>query len=95
MLIKQVASNVFGLTWAVLDCNEHTTLDDFGSGILVKEDAEDYFGKSGGRLQSEVEWFHNLRCQGLTLQTVFVHVKFTQNARTQDIKVAEAVQSAG
>ena len=39
-----MASNVFGLTWAVLDCNEQTTLDDFGCGILVKDEADDdYF----------------------------------------------------
>jgi len=39
-----VASNVFGLTWAVLDCDEQTTLDDFGCGILVKDETDDdYF----------------------------------------------------
>ncbi|KAF3046280.1 hypothetical protein E8E11_003533 [Didymella keratinophila] len=42
--LKLVASNVFGLTWAVLDCNEQTTLDDFGCGILVKDETDDdYF----------------------------------------------------
>ncbi|KAF1846868.1 uncharacterized protein K460DRAFT_280504 [Cucurbitaria berberidis CBS 394.84] len=51
--LKLVASNVFGLTCAVLDCDENTTLDDFGSGILVKDDGEDYFGKNNGRLQGE------------------------------------------
>jgi hypothetical protein len=43
---------VFGLTCAVLDCSEHTTLDDFGTGILVGEDGNDYFNnkpvKTGG-----------------------------------------------
>lgn len=39
-----MASNVFGLTWAVLNCKEQTTVDDFGCGILVKDEAEDdYF----------------------------------------------------
>lgn len=39
-----MATNVFGLTWAVLDCNEQTTLDDFGCGILVKDETDrDYF----------------------------------------------------
>ncbi|KAF3031994.1 hypothetical protein E8E12_000612 [Didymella heteroderae] len=42
--LKLVATNVFGLTWAVLECKEQTTLDDFGCGILVKDDADDdYF----------------------------------------------------
>jgi hypothetical protein len=42
--ICQVASNVFGLTWAVLECNEQTTLDDFGYGILVNNETDDdYF----------------------------------------------------
>jgi hypothetical protein len=49
---KQVAGDVFGLTCAVLDCSEHTTLDDFGTGILVGEDGNDYFNnkpvKTGG-----------------------------------------------
>ena len=52
--LGQVASKVLGLTWAVLDCNEHTTLDDFGSGILVKEDGEDYFGSGTVRPKGEV-----------------------------------------
>ncbi|KAJ4331407.1 hypothetical protein N0V87_009197 [Didymella glomerata] len=42
--LKLVATNVFGLTWAVLECNEQTTLDDFGCGILVKDETDDdYF----------------------------------------------------
>ena len=28
----------------MLDCSDKTTLDDFGSGILVKEESDDYFG---------------------------------------------------
>ncbi|KAH6642260.1 hypothetical protein C7974DRAFT_98312 [Boeremia exigua] len=42
--LKLIASNVFGLTWAVLECSEHTTLDDFGCGILVKDEREEHFG---------------------------------------------------
>lgn len=34
---------MLGLTWAVLGCNESTTLDDFGTGILVEDGVEDYF----------------------------------------------------
>jgi hypothetical protein len=37
---------VFGLTWAVLECSKDTTLDDFGLGILVDEDADDYFSSN-------------------------------------------------
>jgi len=33
----QVASNVFGLTHAVVDCSEHTSLDDFAHAILSVE----------------------------------------------------------
>ncbi|CAE7023050.1 hypothetical protein PTNB73_02275 [Pyrenophora teres f. teres] len=36
--LKLVAGSVFGLTWAVLECDENTTLDDFGNGILVRAD---------------------------------------------------------
>ncbi|KAH7371284.1 hypothetical protein BKA66DRAFT_424316 [Pyrenochaeta sp. MPI-SDFR-AT-0127] len=56
--LKLVASDVFGLTWAVLECDEQTTLDDFGSGILVTEDVDDYFSnrndKTTGRQLSSI-----------------------------------------
>jgi hypothetical protein len=45
---------VFGLTWAVLDCDENTTLDDFGSGILVREEGDDYFESKRERKRGEV-----------------------------------------
>ncbi|KAF1357429.1 hypothetical protein EJ07DRAFT_129072 [Lizonia empirigonia] len=41
--LKLIATNVFGLTCAVLECTEQTTLDDFGCGILVQNDTDDYF----------------------------------------------------
>jgi MoxR-like ATPase len=41
--LQIVASQVFGLTSAVLSCAEETTLDEFGNGILAKEDGQDYF----------------------------------------------------
>ncbi|KAF2681742.1 hypothetical protein K458DRAFT_78568 [Lentithecium fluviatile CBS 122367] len=41
--IRLIALKVFGLTWAGLECGENTTLDDFGTGILVNDDADDYF----------------------------------------------------
>ncbi|KAF2848062.1 hypothetical protein T440DRAFT_175715 [Plenodomus tracheiphilus IPT5] len=41
--LKLVAANIFGLTWATLSCDQHTTLDTFGSGILVKHGADPYF----------------------------------------------------
>lgn len=33
--VWQVASNVFGLSHAMLHCSESTTLDDFSNGVLV------------------------------------------------------------
>ncbi|PVI04283.1 hypothetical protein DM02DRAFT_586518 [Periconia macrospinosa] len=39
--IRLIAANTFGLTSAVLDCSEATTLDDFGTGILVQDGNED------------------------------------------------------
>ncbi|KAI4933044.1 hypothetical protein J4E85_003447 [Alternaria conjuncta] len=52
--LKPVATNTFGLTWAVLECTEHTTLDDFGSGILVRGEENDYFGNKAGRGRGEL-----------------------------------------
>ncbi|KAF1834663.1 hypothetical protein BDW02DRAFT_323358 [Decorospora gaudefroyi] len=43
--LKLVASNVFGLTCAVLECDENVTLDDFGVGILIKEEDNEYSPK--------------------------------------------------
>jgi hypothetical protein len=51
-------SNVYGLTWAVLDCDENTTLDDFGSGILVKDEGYDYFESKSERKRGEVWIIH-------------------------------------
>lgn len=52
--MNQVAKNVFGLTSAVLECSESTTLDDFGSGILVDEGAGDYFSFIGEKVRGDV-----------------------------------------
>ncbi|KAF2196957.1 hypothetical protein GQ43DRAFT_425567 [Delitschia confertaspora ATCC 74209] len=41
--LDTVVSDVFGLTCSVLHCSEKTTLDEFGTGILVPEGKEDYF----------------------------------------------------
>jgi hypothetical protein len=51
---KQVAGDVFGLTCAVLECSELTTLDDFGNGILVGEDASDYFNNKPPKGKGDV-----------------------------------------
>jgi hypothetical protein len=56
LMTPQVASNVFGLTYAVLRCNEHTTLDDFGSGILVKNEKEDFFGSTNAANVNVSPW---------------------------------------
>lgn len=47
--LQLIASNVFGLTCAVLDCSEQTSLDDFGQGILVQEEGDDYFKNGSAR----------------------------------------------
>lgn len=51
--LKIIASNVFGLTWTVLDCDEHTTLDDFGSGILIREESDDFKDSKNEKKQGE------------------------------------------
>jgi hypothetical protein len=38
----------------VLECSENTTLDDFGNGILVNDDQDDFFANRNGRLKDEV-----------------------------------------
>ena len=45
---------MFGLTWAVLDCTEHTSLDDFGTSILVQEEGDDYFNNGIAKAKGEV-----------------------------------------
>lgn len=49
------------MTSAVLDCTEHTTLDDFGSGILVAEDGDDYFSSELPRVKSDVHLFTHVQ----------------------------------
>lgn len=38
----------------MLECSESTTLDDFGTGILVNEGSDDYFGLVNGNTKDEV-----------------------------------------
>lgn len=45
---------MLGLSSAVLTCTEHTTLDDFGSGILVGEDEDDYFSSKIAKASDDV-----------------------------------------
>ncbi|KAF2264854.1 hypothetical protein CC78DRAFT_532963 [Lojkania enalia] len=51
--LRVIASGVFGLAFSVLDCSEQTTLDDFGSGILVDEDGADYFSSKHAKFREE------------------------------------------
>ncbi|OAL05195.1 hypothetical protein IQ06DRAFT_212865 [Phaeosphaeriaceae sp. SRC1lsM3a] len=46
--LQLIARDVFGLSCTVLACSEHTTLDDFGSGILTNDDNDDYFSSELG-----------------------------------------------
>ncbi|KAF2272685.1 uncharacterized protein EI97DRAFT_436765 [Westerdykella ornata] len=44
--LELIASSTFGLTCIFLDCNPSTTLDDFGNGILIDHDGDDYYSIS-------------------------------------------------
>jgi hypothetical protein len=88
-----MAANVFGLTWAELHCDEHTTLDDFGMGILVKEEGDDYFAKESTQVKSKGEV---LRPQAigrppLTRITVSIHLRVTGAGRQKDIQVSTSI----
>jgi hypothetical protein len=52
---------VFGLTSAVLNCTDQTTLDDFGSGILVGEDDGDYFSGKYAKAKGDVGYTNQVR----------------------------------
>lgn len=54
----QVASNVFGLTQAVVDCNEHTTLDDFANSIFA-DDAGSKRSESPVRTRQDPYFLHS------------------------------------
>ena len=61
-----MAANVFGLSHAVLQCSESTTLEDFSSGILVagKSPAEERRARLGSEAEKVLEsstMFHILR----------------------------------
>ncbi|KAK3078857.1 hypothetical protein LTS18_006455 [Coniosporium uncinatum] len=43
--IRLISSNTFGLSCAVVDCNERTTIDDLGNAILVHHSEPSYFSK--------------------------------------------------
>ncbi|KAF2873499.1 hypothetical protein BDV95DRAFT_517307 [Massariosphaeria phaeospora] len=51
--LRIVASDVFGLSSTVLDCTANTTVDDFGSGILVKDEGDGYFNSRNGKVRSD------------------------------------------
>ncbi|EAT82451.1 hypothetical protein SNOG_10116 [Parastagonospora nodorum SN15] len=52
--LRLIARDVFGLTCAVLSCSELTTLDDFGNGILVGEDGDDYFTSKMAKINDDL-----------------------------------------
>ncbi|KAF2746099.1 hypothetical protein M011DRAFT_468963 [Sporormia fimetaria CBS 119925] len=53
--LQDVASQTFGLSCAVLDCSSETTLDDFGSGMLVE--SPDQFDSEQGYVRTGSEIF--------------------------------------
>ncbi|USP82110.1 hypothetical protein yc1106_09384 [Curvularia clavata] len=56
-ITRNIASNVFGLASVVLECDEHTTLDDFGNGILVAQGEEDDFDGDSEKGRGENDQF--------------------------------------
>ncbi|KAF2138766.1 uncharacterized protein K452DRAFT_255614 [Aplosporella prunicola CBS 121167] len=46
--LQLVAANCFGLSCAVLDCSDKTSLDDFSNGLLVEDDDPSYFTSTPG-----------------------------------------------
>lgn len=85
---------MFGLTWALLECDAHTTLDDFGVGILVKEERYDYFGKNDSGLNDDVRRLCSTRRVQLTRDIVLHNVGLTTNGQSNDVKITEAFQSS-
>ncbi|EOA87204.1 hypothetical protein ACJQWK_10409 [Exserohilum turcicum] len=51
--LRLIASNAFGLASAVLECDESTTLDDFGKGILIQQEEDEYFDSRSERARGE------------------------------------------
>lgn len=49
---KQICRNVFGLSYAVLDCSEKTTVDDFVNAILVDNERLDSETLSGSQTKN-------------------------------------------
>ncbi|EOD49717.1 hypothetical protein GTA08_BOTSDO04362 [Neofusicoccum parvum] len=44
--LQLIAGSVFGLSSTVLECSDKTTLDGFGTGLLVEDEDVSYFSSS-------------------------------------------------
>lgn len=85
---------MFGLTCAVLNCTEHTTLDDFGSGILVGEDGDNYFTSQVDKSNDGVCFAHLVMRMWLIYTQGVVqngHATFWE----EGFKISETLQSSG
>jgi hypothetical protein len=56
----------------VLRCNEHTTLDDFGSGILVKNEEDDFFGSTNAANVNVSQYYNYTSKPAADVKTVFL-----------------------
>lgn len=72
----QIASNVFGLTCAVLNCSETTTLDDFGTGILAADGEDESFASEYSRKMANVVVAKNLNKAISQVQVQALEVTF-------------------
>jgi hypothetical protein len=74
----------------VLPCTADTTLDDFGNGILIGEDGDDYFSSSFGKTKDDVCAGSRMRGHGL-IRAVFAHLGHSTIGKEEDAQVSEAV----
>ncbi|OCK96086.1 uncharacterized protein K441DRAFT_695107 [Cenococcum geophilum 1.58] len=51
--LQLVCSNVFGLSCAMVDCSETTSSEDFGNGLLVREDSGSYFANQPEKFKDD------------------------------------------
>lgn len=70
---RKTCTNTFGLTYAILDCSEGTSLDDFGQGILVDDDQDEEIPQvyKRGRRNGDVSFIRFLVSFATTRSDIF------------------------
>jgi hypothetical protein len=86
---------VFGLNCAVLPCTADTTLDDFGNGILVEENEDDYFSNNLMKAKDDVCSSSRVSRRGLMMRAVFDNLGNTTFRKQKNLQVSETVQPSG